>query len=238
MLVWFAAAFCAFFIKGLCGFANTLVFTSILSFGTANFEITPVELLLGFPSNVFLSWRGKKRLLPRLILPLAVLLLAGNAAGAFLLKSVDPGPLKILFGLAVIAVGVEMLLREKRPKKKEEPPLVGWITGLLSGVLCGLFGVGALLAAYLSRVTDDSETMKANVSALFVTENHFRVLMYALMGIITAASVKTVLLLLPAALLGLLCGIASGKRLDERLARRLVIVLLMISGAVLITKNL
>lgn len=238
MLIWFAAAFCAFLIKGLCGFANTLVFTSILSFGAANFEITPVELLLGFPSNAILAWRGKKRLLPKLILPLGALLLAGNAVGAFLLKNVDPGPLKILFGLAVIAVGAEMLLREKKPKQTEEPRLIGWIIGLLSGILSGLFGVGALLAAYLSRVTDDSETMKANVSALFVTENLFRILLYSGMGIITAASLKTVLLLLPAALLGLLCGIVSGKRLDERTVRRLVIFLLMLSGAVLIGKNL
>ena len=28
--------FVAFFVKGVCGFANTLVFTSILSYGTAN----------------------------------------------------------------------------------------------------------------------------------------------------------------------------------------------------------
>lgn len=238
MLLWIFAAFCAFFVKGLCGFANTLVFTSILSFGAANFAITPVELLLGFPSNLILTWRGKKRLLPKVILPLALLLLAGNAVGAFLLKSVDPGPLKVLFGLAVIAVGAEMLLREKHPKEQTEARVIGWLAGLASGVLCGLFGVGALLAAYLSRSTRDSETMKANVSALFVADNLFRILLYSVMGIITLSSVKTALTLLPAALLGLLCGIKSGGRLDEKRVRLLVIVLLMLSGVVLIGKNL
>ena len=33
MILWIIATLCAFFIKGLCGFANTLVFTSILGFG-------------------------------------------------------------------------------------------------------------------------------------------------------------------------------------------------------------
>ena len=33
MYLWIIAAVGAYFIKGLCGFANTLVFTSILSFG-------------------------------------------------------------------------------------------------------------------------------------------------------------------------------------------------------------
>ena len=50
MLLWFIASFIAFFVKGVCGFANTLVFTSMLSFGTANIEITPVDLFLNnFP---------------------------------------------------------------------------------------------------------------------------------------------------------------------------------------------
>ena len=52
--MWALATFVAFFIKGLCGFANTLVFTTILGFGEANVNISPVELLLGFPSNLIL----------------------------------------------------------------------------------------------------------------------------------------------------------------------------------------
>ena len=34
MFFWIIATLSAFFVKGLCGFANTLVFTSILSFGS------------------------------------------------------------------------------------------------------------------------------------------------------------------------------------------------------------
>ncbi len=44
--LWILAAAAAYFIKGLCGFANTLVFTSILSFGASNASISPVDLLL------------------------------------------------------------------------------------------------------------------------------------------------------------------------------------------------
>ena len=58
--MWMMAALCAFFVKGLCGFANTLVFSAILSFGSANINITPVELLLGFPTNLILAWKERK----------------------------------------------------------------------------------------------------------------------------------------------------------------------------------
>ena len=50
------------------------------------------------------------------------------------------------------------------------------IIGVASGVLCGLFGVGALLAAYVSRVTDDSQSFKANISAVFMIDNTFRII--------------------------------------------------------------
>ena len=49
MYLWILATLIAFFIKGLCGFANTLIFTSILSFGSANVNISPVDLILAVP---------------------------------------------------------------------------------------------------------------------------------------------------------------------------------------------
>ena len=51
MYLWIIAAVAAYFIKGLCGFANTLVFTSILSFGASNSNISPIDLLLGYPDK-------------------------------------------------------------------------------------------------------------------------------------------------------------------------------------------
>ncbi len=41
------AAACAYFIKGLCGFANTLVFTSILGFSKTNIEISLMLIVSG-----------------------------------------------------------------------------------------------------------------------------------------------------------------------------------------------
>ena len=64
MVLWILATVAAFFVKGVCGFANTLVFTSILAFGITNVSISPVELLLGYPSNIILTWKNRARLRP------------------------------------------------------------------------------------------------------------------------------------------------------------------------------
>ena len=60
MTMWVIATFVAFFVKGVCGFANTLVFTSILSYGTANANISPTELLIGYPMNLLMTWNNRK----------------------------------------------------------------------------------------------------------------------------------------------------------------------------------
>ena len=62
MYLWILATLIAFFIKGLCGFANTLIFTSILSFGSANVNISPVDLILGCPTNLIMVWENRWKL--------------------------------------------------------------------------------------------------------------------------------------------------------------------------------
>ena len=231
MALWMLAAAAAYFVKGLCGFANTLVFTSILSFGSAtNANISPVDLLVGYPTNVILTWKNRKKLNARVWLPLAALVLAGSVPGALLLKHVDARAIKVVFGAVIVLLGAEMLLRERQKGKLRSSKLLLVLIGVLAGVLCGLFGVGALLAAYVSRVTDDQNG--------FVAENTFRIVLYSCLRLITPETLRTALLLLPFALLGLWLGMRSSARLNEKTAGRLVAVLLVLSGVSLIVKNL
>ena len=238
MWLWIAATLAAFFVKGLCGFANTLVFTTILGFGTNNIDISPVELIVGYPTNFILTWQNRKQLNPHVYIPLSVLVLAGSIPGAFLLKNVDAGAIKVVFGFVVVFIGLEMMFRERSDHKVKGSKAVLGVIGFLSGLLCGLFGVGALLAAYVSRVTSTSDEFKANISAVFIVENTFRLVLYATLGIITLSTLKLAALLLPFMLIGLFAGIKSSKLLNEKTVRKLVIILLIISGAILIVKNI
>lgn len=236
--LWIFATTVSYFIKGLCGFANTLVFTSILSFGVSNADISPIDLLLGCPSNLILTWKNRKNLDPKVYLPLAALVLAGSLPGAFLLKSVDAGALKLLFGVVVIAFGIEMLLRESGKKQTRSPKWVLAVIGVTAGVMCGLFGVGALLAVYVSRVTENGSSFKANISAVFIADNTFRIVLYSALGLLTPDTLKFAAMLIPFALLGLFLGIRCSDRMEEKLVKRVTSVLLVLSGISLILKNL
>ena len=238
MYLWILAAVAAYFIKSLCGFANTLVFTSILSFGVANANISPIDLLLGYPTNLILTWKNRKRLVPKVYLPLAALVLAGSIPGAFLLKHVDARAVKVLFGVVVAALGAEMCSREYSKKRLRSSRIVLAIIGVTAGVLCGLFGVGALLAAYVSRVTEDGGSFKANISAVFIVDNTFRIVLYSVLGLLTFDTLKTALLLLPFAFAGLFLGMKCSSRMNESLVKKITSILLVLSGISLILKNL
>ncbi len=244
MSLWIIATLAAFYIKGLCGFANTLVLTSILGFGTNNVNISPVELVLGYPSNIILTVRNRKLLKPSVFIPLSLLVLAGIIPGALMLKNVDAGLIKLIFGFVVIFLGTEMLMREYKKQgtqsvsNKKQSKLMLAIIGILSGILCGLFGVGALLAAYVGRVSESTDEFKANMSAVFIVENTFRILFYSITGIITLTSLKNATLMLPFMLAGLFLGILSAKHMDDKKVKKLVMVLLILSGIVLVVKNL
>ncbi len=234
MYLWIIATLCAFFIKGLCGFANTLVFTSILSFGANNINISPVELVLGYPTNLILALKERKQISWWMCLPLAVLVILGSIPGVFVLKNVDTGIVKTIFGFIIILLGIEMLLREFHPKQMKQSTLVLILVGILSGLLCGLYGVGALLGAYLSRVTNNTHSFKANICVVFLVENTFRIVLYACTGILHIAILKKALLLAPFMLLGLFGGMFAGNILNEKRIKQLVILLLILSGFALI----
>lgn len=238
MIAWIIATIVAFFIKGLCGFANTLIFTSILGFATNNINISPVELVLGYPTNVILTWRNRKSLVKRIYIPLLILVMAGTIPGTFVLKNTDVGLVKILFGILIIAVGVELLFREKGIIFLQDSKLILLVLGIISGIVCGLFGVGALVAAYVGRITKNTDEFKANISIVFLVENTFRIFLYTYLRIITVQSLKQAALMAPLMLISLFAGIKCSQRVDDKIIKKLVIILLIASGVVLIWKNL
>lgn len=237
MIYWIIATVLAFYIKGLCGFANTLVFQSILSFGNANVSISPVELVLGYPTNLIISFKERKHIDIKMVLTISLMVLSGSVVGVLFLKNADVSVIKIVFGVFVILLGIEMLLRDLSSKRAKNSRVLLTIIGVLAGLFCGLYGVGALLGAYIGRVTEDSKSFKANICAVFVIENTFRIVLYSIYGIITLESLKMSLSLAPFMLIGLLAGMFSAKVIDDKLVKKLVIIMLIISGIALIITN-
>lgn len=234
------AALAAFFIKGLCGFASSLVFSTILSFGINNINITPVDLILKIPSNLIIVWKEQSAVNLKVCLPLAACVLAGDIPGVFLLKYADAGWIKIFFGFVIICMGIGTLFKKEREETENKNGNLKFLLvflGLLSGILCGMYGIGALLAGYVGRVTDNSREFKANICTAYIVDNAFRFVLYLATGIITMQVVKQAVFLFPFMLIGLSAGMKCSSYMEEKTAKRLMNIMLIVSGAALILKT-
>lgn len=233
------AVFCAYFVKGLSGFANTLVFSSVMGFAADTHNISPTDLLLGLPSNLYLAWRERRSVRWREVVILSALVLTGMIPGTLLLKVGNDQALKVLLGAAVAALGIEMLLRCRHTGPMAKPhPLVLLVIGLGSGVLCGLFGISAFLVAYIARTTSTQSQARGTMCCVFALENLMRMVLYLSGGILTWEIAKGVLSLLPAVAVGLWAGLRASRRIPESRAKQTVSVLLILSGGSLILTNL
>ncbi len=237
-LIAIIAVLTAYIIKGMCGFANTLIFSSIMSFSTDNINITPTELLIGYPSNIYIAFKERKSISLKTWLPLAILVIAGIMPGVFFLKRGNTELLKVFFGLSIVLISIEMYFREKSKEKNQSSKFTLAIIGILSGMLCGLFGIGAFLAAYISRTTSNTKEFKGNLCMVFLVENSFRIILYIYTGIINLTILKDALLLLPFMFVGIVTGMFLSNKISEKHIKTIVILLLMISGLSLIINNI
>ena len=230
------SAFFAYFVKGVTGFASGLIFSSVLSFKLPTREIAPIELILTIPANFIMAWQGRKGIVLRKILPLCAVVLIGLVPGTLFLKYGDQRMIKIFLGALIMVLGIEMFFRSRAEKRESNPYVLGAI-GFVSGILCGLFGIGAFLTAYISRTTKNTSDFKANLCFVFIVENLCRIALYAAAGFYTQQMLMTILYLVPVMAVGLALGMLTSKYISEKLTHIIIMVFLIISGAMLIVNN-
>lgn len=229
------AVLLAYTVKGITGFANTLVFSTVMSFFASNLSITPIEIILGTGPNIFIALRERRGFKWRVVAPLSVLMMLGCVPGALFLKAGDPALIKTLFGIGIMLVAVQTLIMEKLRLGPSKPLLV--FIGLVSGIMCGMYGIGALLVAYVSRTTDTPAQFRANVCFVFILVDIFRTGLYWATGIFTLEVVHTVLRLAPFMLLGLFIGTKLAGVLPGAFVKKVIMVLLLLSGISLVATN-
>ena len=73
---------------------------------------------------------------------------------------------------------------------------------------------------------------------VFFVENTFRTILYLMAGIITLDVLKNAAMLIPFMIIGLFTGMTLSKKINEKAAKKFIVIMLIISGAALILTNL
>jgi uncharacterized protein len=211
---------------------------SLFSFFKENRFTTPVDLLLSIPTNFYMAWKERKSIKFKIVFPLAILVLLGNIPGILLLDIGKNLVLKTVLGVALLLLGLEMYFRKPLPENSpRHKTILLLIVGALSGILMGLFGIGALLAAYIHRTSINRNDYRGNLCCIFVVDNIERFWGYLYIGILNDQILLFSLLMVPAIIAGMYLSTKVDRRFNESAVKKLILVLLILSGLILVLKN-
>ncbi len=235
-----AIVFLGQFIYAAIGFGSGMVTISLLALFFGNINVfVPFFLLLCLPTELTISFKDREHIDFRRARKFLVFIFPGLIAGAFLLKSAPNRSLVAWLGAIVAILAVHYLFFEEKSTFTLKNSL--WIPffGSINGLLGGVYGIsGPPLIVYFKALKIDKTGFRVALLSIFLAMSIFRTGVYAAIHLYTLPILTATILALPFALLGVLAGMQAHHRIPEHLFKQLTSILLLISGILLLWKNL
>lgn len=99
--------------------------------------------------------------------------------------------------------------------KQRKIILISLNFGITSGVLSGLYGIGALLISYISRTTNSKSEFRANISCVFLIDNTFGFIFIFFIGLLNKEILRFSLFLLPAVIIEMIIGVKVDSNMKD-----------------------
>lgn len=236
MLVIVAAAT----VKGAIGFGFPLLATPLISTVWDARQAVLLISIASFLNNINIVLRGGgSRTTFRRFVPTLVGLVIGTVAGAWLLASVDAALLETVVGLAALVFGIVALVQPELAVPPRLERFLAFPMGVAGGLLGGSTSIFApALASYTHALRLAKREFVFFLTLLYVVGTGVQVGSYAQLGLYN----PTVLVLAAASLLPNIYGVSLGLRLQDRidpkLFRRLVVLVIILTGAGLVLRGL
>jgi uncharacterized membrane protein YfcA len=194
-------------------------------------------VLLDFCASLSVGRRAAAHLAVSEIKWLAPCMLVGIVLGVTLLVSLPPAPLLITLGIFACLVGLQGLTSPRFRNSISQRWAIP--AGVAGGALGALFGTGGpVYVIYLSKRLADKSQIRATVSTMITLSTIVRILSYLISGLLLSAKlILAALLLLPLAFLGISLGTRFHLGLGDVQTRRLIGLLLLLSGLSLLCRN-
>ena len=222
----------------LFGFGSGLIAVGALALVFPDLrDVVVILLLVVLPAELGVAAASWRRIRWREGAGLLLGVAPGVVLGSRILRTGSPSLVLTVLGVFLVAVSVVFLLLRDGARVRW-PRWVVPPTGLVSGLLTGLFGTGGPpLIVYWHLAGLDKGGFRANLMAVFVTMTLLRLVSYSVEGLITPERLWSGAAVLPAALLGGWLGQRIHVQVSEPVFRRLVSALLGVVGLMLLVRG-
>jgi len=217
------------FLQGLTSFGLSIVAIPLLIRIIPLQEVVPIIVVLALLTNALILTSAREEIKFKKFVPLVLMGILFLPVGAYSLKYLNPSYLKLCFGILITVFSLLLILKKTFPIKREK---IGYIvTGSLSGFLNGSLSLsGPPVVLFLSNQGIDKGTFRANITLYFLILNVIAIMVFLATGLMNRAVGERIVYLAPALAVGVLAGIKVSKRLGDETFRKVVLILLLISG--------
>ncbi len=233
------AAFAGAAVQSATGFGFALVLSPALFAVMDPVEAVTALLVLGLALNLLVLFeRGRPEHVDwRALAPMLVAAVPGLAIGAVALTELSKEVLQVAVGVAVIAAAGWQLRRRKRHTNLR--PAAAWGAGFASGALTTSISVsGPPLVLWLEARGVRPEEFRASLAASFLALNLAGGIVLLSAEGTGALNAGVVALLLVLVIAGYALGAGAFRRLDREKFFKLVLVLVVLTGAASVVAGL
>ena len=228
------AAFAGGFASGLAGFAMGFVVSGIWLHILTPIQTTTLIVGYGLLTQGYGVWKLRRALTWQSIAPFIIGGAVGVPIGTMLLTYINPAYLRSGVGLLLVIYGIYGLVQPKlKPVPSSVPADAG--IGFMNGMLAGLSGLpGFIITVWCQLRGWTKDAQRAVFQPVMLAAIAVNIISLSIVGAITADTLRLYLLGLPPMAAGLWVGFKLYGRLDDAAFRKVILVLLLISGLGLI----
>jgi uncharacterized membrane protein YfcA len=238
LIVAFGAAL-AGFVQGLSGFAFAMVASAVWAWAVEPQLVAAMAVFGGFSGQLLAALTVRRGFDLKLLLPFVLGGLAGIPVGVGILPLLDVTLFKLAFGALLVVICPIMLLGNRLPQITAGGRVADGAAGFIGGVLGGIGGVsGAIPTLWCTLRGMPKDQQRAVIQNFNLGMLGVTLALYVGTGVITAATLPMLAIVLPAMLIPTLLGAKLYIGISDAAFRRLVLGLLTVSGLALLAAAL
>lgn len=227
--------FLGFFIQTVIGFAGALIALPILLIRMSLQDAIAYLALFYLYSSIILVSKEWKNIDKKVIVKLIIATIFGVSLGIWVLQYGKPIVLKKMLGAFILLyVMYSIYMKDKAIKNTK----LEFIFGLAGGFFSGLFSTGGpLYVIVVKNSVIDMKVFRATMFGVLGLITITRIPILYIQGMLNVNHLYYSLLLLPLFLLSIYLGKKMYLKLNENLLKRIVLIVLFLSGSMLLLKS-
>ena len=229
----------AAFVTALAGFAFGMIAAAVWLYALSPPQVSALIAAYALLVQGYAVWKLRHLLDAHRLVPFIVGSAVGIPIGILALRWASAAQFRLAVGAILVLFSLYNLLRPKMPEMKQAGRAADAAVGVLNGMISGATGLGGIAALIWSSMrgwTRDEQraVFQPTAVATFV----MMLVAFGGTGVITRETLRLYFMGLPVLALGTWLGWALYGKLDDAAFRRIVLVLLLISGVTLVASAL